>query len=237
METRDLEYDGYNDFVFGSGNCGVVVVPDYHACTPYAQRDAEGFAGEGRVGVLLDLFGGRMMPKTGGDAFAHAQPMMLDRSLGLKRLQACVDQLHGIGVERLVLVGYSCGGLFVLDAARTGMNVDGVASVWGLLEPMLNEPLVMRPVPDRKVPVLAIQGGRDELAPGSMYAAFAEEMSALELDWQFHLMGTAKHAFSLHEEDNVEIQSGEHPALLLYDEAADRRSRRLVGEFLDEVFA
>ena len=237
IETADLEYDGYRDLLHGTGSDAVVVVPDYHGFTPYATREAAGFAGEGRMGVLLDLYGNRALPRTGGDAFARIQPMMLDRGLGLSRLEACVRQLREAGVRRVVLVGYSCGGSMVLDAVRTGADVDGVISIWGLLQPMSPLPQVMRSVPDRKVPTLVIQGGLDDLAPPATYAAFADEMRAIGVDWQFHLMGTAKHAFTLREDDNVEVQSGEHPELLLYDADADRRSRSLVGDFLDETLS
>ena len=237
MQTRDLEYDGFNDLLFGSGEDAVVVVPDYHNFTPYALRIAEGFASQGRVGVMLDLYGDRLLPKTGAEAFQHAAPLMDDRASGLKRVQACVEQLRGLGLKRIVLVGYSCGGAMVLDAARTGMDVDAVASIWGLLQPMSTYPQLMRPVPEHKVRVLAVQGGRDELATPDTYASLAVEFNALDLDWQLHLMGKAKHAFTLKEEDNVEVQSGEHPALLLYDADSEKRVGKLLEDFIDEVLA
>lgn len=235
MQTRDLNYDGYSDLLIGSGEDAVVLVPDYHNCTPYAQRTAEGFASDTRVGVVLDLYGDRAVPKTGGEAFERVLPMMDDRALGMKRVQSCVDHLRAEGMKRIVLVGYSCGGAMVIDAVRTGMDVDGVASIWGLLNAMSNKPQAMRPNPEHKVRVLVVQGGRDELAPPDLYASLAAEFSAIDVDWQFHLMGRAKHAFTLREEDNVEVQSGEHPALLLYDADSDRRTARLLQDFLDEV--
>ena len=236
MQARDLTYDGFNDLLIGAGEDAVVVVPDYHNCTPYARRTAEGFASDTRVGVMLDLYGERAVPKTGGEAFERVSPMMDDRSLGLARVQSCVDHLRSEGIKRVVLVGYSCGGAMVIDAVRTGMNIDGAVSIWGLLNPMSNKPQVMRPQPERKVPVLVVQGGRDDLAPSDLYASLAAEFEAIGVDWQIHLMGQAKHAFTLREEDNVEVQSGEHPALLLYDADSDRRSERLLQDFLNEVF-
>ena len=237
MKTEDLTYDAYNDLVVGEGSDCVVVVPDYHGFTPYARRTAEGFAGDTRRGVLLDLYGDRAMPRTGNEAFEQVSPMLNDRSLALTRLTACVDRLHEQGVTRIVMVGYSSGGAFVLDAARTGLGIQGVASIWGLLEPMVPIPQVMHPVPEHTMPVLVVQGGKDELAPSDRYASLAIELDTLGLDWQLHIIGTAKHAFTLREEDNVEVQSGEHPALLLYDAEAERRSDRLLAGFLEEVFA
>ena len=237
METRDLAYDVYRDLLVGSGEDAVVVVPDYHGVTPYARAQAEAFAAtSGRLGVVLDLYGDQGMPATGADAFAAINPMMTDRQLGLKRLQACVDQLHGQGVKRITLIGSSCGGTMVYDAARTGMNVDGVIGVFGLFDPLENLPLVMRSVPDRKVPVLALVGSDDELVTRENYLPFIQELTAIGIDWQLHVHGGAKHAYTLRQEDNLEVQSGEEPALQLFNELANRRTERLIDQFLGEIF-
>lgn len=238
METRDLAYDAYRDLLIGSGEDAVVVVPDYHGVTPYARALAEGFAAtSGRFGVVLDLYGDQGMPATGGDAFGAINPMMCDRQLGLKRLQACVDQLHGQGVKRIILIGYSCGGTMVYDAARTGMDIDGVVGVFGLFDPLDNRPVVMRSVPDRKVPVLALVGGDDELVTRENYLPFIKELTAFGIDWQLHVFGGAKHAYTLRQEDNLEVQSGEEPALQLFNESANRRTERLIDQFLGDLFS
>jgi dienelactone hydrolase len=238
METHELSYGVYRDVLFGSGEDAVVVVPDYHGCSSYARRSAEGFAATpGRVGVLMDLYGDQSMPTSGADAFAAVNPMMTDRSLGMTRLQACVDQLHGRGIRRIVVVGSSCGGTIAFDAARTGMNVDGVVGVFGLFDPFDNRPLVMRSVPERKVPLLAMVGGSDELVTRDTYLPFIEECTTFGLDWQLHVFGGAKHAFTLRQEDNLEVQSGEQPALQLFDAVSDQRSARLLAGFLDEIFS
>ncbi|MDG2029426.1 MAG: dienelactone hydrolase family protein [Phycisphaerales bacterium] len=238
METRDLAYEAYRDLLVGSGEDAVVVVPDYHGVTPYARALAEGFASNsGRLGVVLDLYGDQGMPATGAEAFSAINPMMTDRQLGLKRLQACVDQLHGQGVKRITLIGYSCGGTMVYDAARTGMDIDGVIGVFGLFDPLDNRPLVMRSVPDRKVPLLALVGGEDDLVTRENYQPFIRELTAFGIDWQLHVFGGAKHAYTLRQEDNLEVQSGEEPALQLFNESANRRTERLIDQFLGEIFS
>ena len=235
METRELSYGEYQDLIVGSGTDAVVVVPDYHGFTPYAQAIAERLARTtGRCGVLLDLYGDRGMPAGGGDAFAAISPMMEDRSLGLARLQAAVDQLRDQGMTRIVAIGYSCGGTIVFDAARTGMGIEGVAGFFGLADPLDNRPRVMRQAPEHRMPVLAMVGGRDDLVTPDTWVSFAEELDAFGLDWQLHVLGGAKHAFTLRQEDNLEVQSGEQPALQLYDAVADRRSWSLLEAFLAE---
>ena len=238
METRELAYGEYRDLIVGTGTDAVVVVPDYHGFTPYAQAIAERLAQTtGRCGVLLDLYGTRGMPTSGADAFAAISPMMSDRSLGLARLQAAVDQLRTQGMKRIVAIGYSCGGTIVFDAARTGMAIEGVAGFFGLVDPLDNRPRVMRQAPEHRVPVLAMVGGRDDLITPDTWVSFTEELEAFGLDWQLHILGGAKHAFTLRQEDNLEVQSGEQPALQLYDEPADRRSWTLLDGFLGECFA
>ena len=238
MERRDLDYGVYRDLIVGTGTDAVVVVPDYHGFTPYAQAIAERLAqAAGRCGVLLDLYGNQGMPISGGDAFAAINPMMEDRSLGLTRLQAAVDQLRTLGMKRIVAIGYSCGGTIVFDAARTGMAIEGAVGFFGLADPLDNRPLVMRQPPEHRMPVLAMVGGRDQLVTHDTWVSFAEELEAFGLDWQLCVLGRAKHAFTLRQEDNLEVQSGEQPALQLYDEPADRRSWALLEGFLGECFA
>lgn len=235
MKSTELQYGHYRDLVFGSGTDAVIVIPDYHGVTPYAEAVAQRIAHHaGRRGVLLDLYGDRNMPASSGDAFALSQPLMQDRSLGLARLQAGVDQLRAQGVTRIVAIGYSCGGTIVYDAARTGMALNGVAGFFGLFEPLENIPLVMRTIPERKVPLLAMVGGLDDLITADTHAPFTRELEAFGLDWQLHVLGGAKHAFTLKQEDNLEVISGEQPALQLYDAAADRRSWTLLESFLTE---
>ena len=237
MERRDLGYGTYQDLIIGTGTDAVVVVPDYHGFTPYAQAIAERLAQTtGRCGVVLDLYGERGMPTSGGDAFAAIAPMMSDSSLGLARLEAAVDQLRTQGMKRIVAIGYSCGGTIVFDAARTGMAIEGAVGFFGLADPLDNRPLVMRQAPEHRMPVLAMVGGRDDLITPDTWVPFTEELEAFGLDWQLYILGGAKHAFTLHQEDNLEVQSGEQPALQLYDEPADRRSWALLQGFLGECF-
>ncbi len=238
METRDLTYETYRDVLVGSGEDAVVVVPDYHGCTPYARALVEGFAATpGRLGVLLDLYGDQAMPISEADAFGAINPMITDRELGLKRLEACLAHVREQGVKRVVMVGYSCGGTMVYDAARSGMNIDGVIGVFGLFDPLDNRPLIMRSVPERKVPVLALVGGNDELITRDAYLPFIQELTTFGIDWQLHVCGGAKHAYTLRQEDNLEVKSGEQPALQLFDEASNRRTERLIDGFLDEIFS
>lgn len=235
MDERELAYDGYRDLVLGAGEDAVLVVPDYHGFTPYARAIAERLAGTpGRRGVLLDLYGDRSMPRGGAEAYAAIDPMMTDRSRGLARLRVAIERLRGDGVRRLVAIGYSCGGTIVFDAARTGMQLEGVVGFFGLVDPLQNRPRVMRTVPERRVPLLAIVGGGDELVTPDTWASFAAELDCLGLDWQLQVLGGAKHAFTLRQEDNLEVQSGEQPTLQLYDAVADRRSWSRLEAFLAE---
>ena len=238
MESRELLHGANHDLLVGTGTDAVVVVPDYHGCTPYAEAIARRLAETpGRCGVLLDLYGDRGMPTGGAEAFDAINPMMTDRALGLARLQATVDRLRTEGMQRIVAIGYSCGGTIVFDAARTGMAIEGVVGFFGLADPLDNRPLVMRQAPEHRMPVLAMVGGRDELITPDGWVSFTRELEAFGLDWQLHVLGGAKHAFTLRQEDNLEVRSGEQPALQLYDEPADRRSWALLEGFLAECFA
>ena len=92
---------------------------------------------------------------------------------------------------RAAAVGYCFGGTTVLELARAGAAVAGVASVHGGLR--RRRPGPVTPIAAR---VLACHGGADPHVPPADVAAFVDEMAAAAADWQLAVYRDAAHGFT-----------------------------------------
>src|SRR5512139_1560963 len=115
---------------------GVLVVHEWWGHNPYARRRAEMLAGLGYTALAVDMYGGGQQAAHPEDAgkFAGAVrknlPVMKERflaALALLRAQPEIDP------ARIAAIGYCFGGSVVLEMARAGVDLKGVASFHGSL--------------------------------------------------------------------------------------------------------
>jgi dienelactone hydrolase len=134
-----------------------------------------------------------------------------------------VKSLPEVDVERIAAIGFCFGGMCVLDLARSGTDVRGVASFHGLLKPN------GLPKPER-IParVLIMHGYDDPLAPPEDMLAVMQELNAAKVDWQLHSYGLTSHAFT-------NPQANSPDGGLKYNPLAERRSWHTLLQFLEEV--
>jgi dienelactone hydrolase len=127
--------------------------------------------------------------------------------------------------SRVAAIGYCFGGTTVLELARSGADVKGVASFHGNLA---------TPVPAAPGAVLAkvlvFHGASDAWTAGGL-PDFQKEMSESGADWQLISYGGAVHSFT------VKSAGNDSSAGMAYNEAADRRSWQALLNFLNEVLA
>ena len=116
-----------------------------------------------------------------------------DRAALAKQLTRVFETLAGapqVDPTRVAAIGFCFGGLCVLDLARAGHRVAGVASFHGLLT---------APSPDggREVTakVLVFHGWDDPHAPPEHVVALGRKLSGRNVDWQLHAYGNTMHAF------------------------------------------
>ena len=57
----------------------VLVIPDYHGFTSYAQAEARWLSEMGFVGYCVDIYGEQAMPKSSDDAASKVMPLFDDR--------------------------------------------------------------------------------------------------------------------------------------------------------------
>ncbi|MEZ5559958.1 MAG: dienelactone hydrolase family protein [Pseudomonadales bacterium] len=193
--------------------------------TEFENEKAEWVAGRGYVGMALDVYGAGITGSTPEENTALMQPLLDDRGLLLRRLQAGLAALRAqpeVDAAKVAIMGFCFGGLCALDLARSGSDIAGAVSIHGLFTP----PAETRPIGAK---VLALHGWDDPMAQPDSVLAFAKEMSKAGADWQLHAYGNTVHAFTNPEANAPEMG-------LAYSAAADRRAFETIGNFLEEIF-
>ncbi len=119
--------------------------------------------------------------------------------------------------ERIAAIGYCFGGGVVLNMARAGVDLDGVASFHGSLAPMFDaEP------GEVSAQVLVLHGADDKMIPQEQVDAFKAEMEAAEVDYEFIAYPGALHSFT----NPGATDAGEKYDLpMAYDADADERTK------------
>lgn len=207
----------------------VLVAHDWTGRRDYACAGAERMAELGYVGFALDVFGQGVFGKDGdieGNS-ALITPFVEDRGLLRRRMQAALTtvRLQGrVDADNVAAMGYCFGGMAVLELARAGADVKGVASVHGLLG--------QGDVPNADIHarVLCLHGHDDPMVTPEQVLAFETEMTDAGVDWQVHVYGGTTHAFTNPAANNPDFGT-------VYNEAANRRAGLALSNFFSELFA
>lgn len=205
---------------------GVMIVHEWKGLNEYAQQRAEQLAGLGYVAFAVDMYGKGVLAKDHEEAgklsgvFFNDRKRMRERALaGL----AILKKQKNVDTARLAAIGYCFGGTTVLELARAGVDLKGVASFHGNLK---------TPVPAKpntvKAKVLVLHGADDAWTAEGV-APFQAEMKAANADWQLNAYGGAVHGFTV-------PTAGDDPSKgMAYHADADRRSWRALMDFFGEV--
>jgi len=153
-------------------------------------------------------------------------PFASDRGLLRQRINAALKAASArpeVDATRIVGVGYCFGGMCVLELARMGASVQGVASVHGIFSAgnAANASITAK--------VLCLHGHDDPMVPPEQVLAFEQEMSSAGVDWQMHVYGGTTHAFTNPDADNPDFGT-------VYSTTANARASRSVKAFLGELF-
>lgn len=181
----------------------------------------------GYVGFALDLYGKGIRGTSSEENDALMQPLLRDRSVLQRRMKLALEQIRKqkeVDTARIAAMGFCFGGLCVLDLARTGADLLGVASFHGLFEAPGN-------TEGNRIlaKVLAMHGWDDPMVTPDQVITLAEELTAMGADWQIHGYGNTMHAFT-----NPAANDAAHGTV--YDADADRRSWQNLQLFLAEIF-
>jgi dienelactone hydrolase len=152
-------------------------------------------------------------------------PLMKSRfeaGMKLLRKQAQVD------ARRVAAIGYCFGGSVVLQMAREGEDLRGVASFHGGLA-------TEHPAKPGKVKarVLVMNGAEDPFVPADQIAAFRKEMEGAKVDYKFVSYPGAKHAFTNPDSD---ANAAKFNMPIAYNARADQESWAELQSFLKSIF-
>jgi len=223
----DVTCEGF--FCYDANRTGplpaVLISHDWSGRNEFAARKARRLAWHGYAAFALDMYGGGKQGNSVAENQALMSPFMADRAALAKRITAALTAVRGlpqVDAKRVAAMGFCFGGLCVLDLARSGADVRGVASFHGLLKP---SGLAAKPI---KSKVLVMHGYDDPMAPPEEVLAFGKEFTSAGADWQLHAYGNTVHAFT--------NPAANNPAAgTVYKAEADRRSWHSLIGFLEEV--
>ena len=235
VRTQEIDYrDGkttlqgylaYDDALQGI-RPGVLVAHEWKGHGEYVRRRARQLAEAGYVVFALDMYGKGVFANNHDEAAKLSGVYFKDRLLMRQRAQAGLNVLlkqPNVDTKRVAAIGYCFGGTTVLELARAGTDLKGVASFHGnLTTPVPAEPNKV------KARVIVFQGGEDAWTLEGV-PAFQEEMKKAGVDWQMDIYGGAAHSFTVKE-------AGNDPSTgMAYNENADRRSWESLMNFLHSV--
>ena len=220
----DKTADGHGDAVPLHGGHGILVVHGGAGLDDHARNRAARFAELGFVVFACDMYGDGVAGNR-ERIMACIAELRADRSILCRRAQAGIDVLASQAnvSGRIAGVGYCFGGMTVLELARSGADLAGVASVHGTLDTK------ERAEADSiKSKILVCHGALDPHVPMTQVAAFTEEMNQARADWQLNVYGGAQHGFTHEKGMNV-------PGVA-YHAQADARSAAAIQNFFSEIF-
>ncbi len=231
MSAVDYQIDGQTYegwFVKPAGSSSLPVVVIAHAwggLSANEKQKAQIVADEfGYAAFAIDVYGKGKRGTTQAENEGLMYPLVGNRAELQKRLAgglAAAKAQPGVDASKTAAIGFCFGGLCVLDMARAGQDVLGVASFHGLFRPAENIP-----APKIKAKVLIEHGWNDPMAKPDDVLAIAREFAGA--DWQLHAHGKAVHSFTTLEANAPEAGSA-------YDADADRRSFAYLKTFLAEL--
>ncbi len=220
-------YIAYDDSIAGKRPT-VLIVHEWKGLEDYEKRRAEQLAAKGYVGFVIDLYGKGIHVKDHKEAAALSGIYRNDRSLMRSRAKAALDFIQTFeftNPDRIAAIGYCFGGTTVLEMARAGFPLKGVASFHGPLD---------TPVPAKegevKAKVIVFIGADDKSIPAESVVAFEKEMKDAKADFQIVILSGAVHSFT-------NPESGDDPSTgVAYNKKADERSWEILELFFKEIF-
>jgi dienelactone hydrolase len=223
-------YLAYDDAKAGK-RPGVVVVHEWWGHDAYARRRADVLAANGYTAIALDMYGTGKHADHPKDAKAFMMEAVKSADIMQARFRAAYDLLKSQGAvdaSKIAAIGYCFGGKVVLDMARMGVDLKGVASFHGNLTPAVK---AKRGVTTAKVRVF--NGADDGFVKPEAISALRAEMARAGVDYQIINYPGAVHSFT---NPGATEKGKKFKMPLAYDAKADGDSWQKTLMFFDEVF-
>ena len=211
---------------------GIIMVHEWWGITKHMHNEARGFARQGYTVFIADMYGDARTADNPKDAGALSSSVMKNPQTMESRFNAAREQLArqpSVDATRIGAVGYCFGGAVVLNMARAGADLAGVAGFHASLG--LNTPA---PAPGAvKAKILVLNGADDPFVKKEQYVTFKSDLDAAKADYKVIEYPGAVHAFT-----NPEATAlGKKFNLpLRYDAKANEEAKAAASKFFAQVF-
>jgi dienelactone hydrolase len=241
VATREIEYEAngtslkgylaYDDAITGQ-RPGVLVVHEWWGLNDYVRKRTRMLAQLGYTAFALDMYGDGKQANHPDDAKKFSSEVRNNLPLEKARFNAALEVLRGdahVDSKRIAAMGYCFGGGVVLEMARRGADLAGVASFHGMLA--TNDPAQIGGV---KAKILVMTGADDPFVPVEQVTQFKHEMDAAQVDYRVIAYPGAKHAFT---NPGADAYGQKFNLPLAYNKVADEAAWKELKNFLHRVFA
>src|SRR5512135_1213627 len=211
---------------------GIIVVHEWWGITKHMHNEARRLARQGYVAFIADMYGDAKTADNPQDAGALSGSVMKNPQAMESRFNAARAELAKqpmVDASRIGAVGYCFGGAVVLNMARAGTDLAGVAGFHASLG--LNTPA---PAPGTvKAKILVLNGADDPFVKKEEYATFKADLDGAKADYRVIEYPGAVHAFTnpdataLGEKFNLPLR---------YDAKANKEAQAEASKFFAAVF-
>jgi dienelactone hydrolase len=224
-------YIVYDDAIKGK-RPGVLVVHEWWGQNEYARTRARMLAELGYTALAVDMYGEGKMADHPDEAGKFAAEVSKNMAMAKARFEAGMQVLRKhetVDANKIAAFGYCFGGSVVLNMARIGEDLKGVASFHGGLD--TDHPAQRGTI---KARIISFSGDADPMIGADKVAAFKKEMDNAGANYRVVTYPGAKHAFTNPAADEL---GKKFNIPLAYNAAADKDSWEQAKAFLREVFA
>ena len=210
---------------------GVLVVHEWWGHNEYARKRARMLAEMGYTALAVDMYGNGKQAMHPDDASKFSSELMKYFDTAKSRFMAAEEflkQQPTVDTKRIAAIGYCFGGGIVLNMARQGIDLRGVASFHGSLSAV--KPAASGAV---KTKILVLHGADDKFITPEQIESFKQEMKGAGADFQFIAYPGAVHSFTNPDADSL---AKKFNLPLAYNAEADRKSWEELQKFLKKIF-
>ncbi len=206
---------------------GVIVVHEWWGLNDYARSRARQLAEAGFPAIAVDMYGTGSVAEHPDTALAFMNAALADPARMNARFAAARSVLEAqrlVDPARVYAIGYCFGGAVVLNQARAGASLAGVASFHGALASP--SPAKAGTVQAR---VLVATGAADPMVPAEQVTAFVQEMTAAGAEFELLSFPGVTHGFT---NPAATATGARFNMPLAYDANADRSSWEALLRFI-----
>jgi dienelactone hydrolase len=210
---------------------GVLVVHEWWGLNEYARKRARMLAEMGYTALAVDMYGDGKQAMHPDEAGKFSSELMKNFDVAKARFTAALEFLKkqpSVDPERTAAIGYCFGGGVVLNMARQGVGLRGVASFHGSLAAV--KPARTGAV---KARILVLHGAEDKFITPGQIEAFRQEMKDAGADFRFISYPGAAHSFT---NAGADEYAKKFRLPLGYDADADKKSWEELGRFFEKIF-